>query len=236
MEQRSTLYLRAINLSWILLLSLLIWVVLMVVMGRDIRPEWHAADFLKYAQEGHLLFYITYINAVVLTLLTSFLFSILYLVHREDQPIPATFGVIFIPVYALLNLVAYGSQFLIIPMLERTYPISGLTETEVMFLSEWVQMAPGTIISKINGLGYAVLAIPSICFGLIFYQEKPPGKIISFLLIINALLCITGLAGLAINKPSWMLGTIFGGVLFTMAIPLIIIHFRRTIRRQITHQ
>ena len=224
----STLRTTARNVSGFLFLTLLCWVLFMGLMSSRIHVDWNIQDYLNYAFNGDILFYMTYTNALLFTLLASLLFIIIYLVFSKSHPLFATTGILFIPIYAAFNMVSYGSQCLIIPILQRNYHPDGLSASEMALFSEWIQMMPGSVIGMINGMGYAILGISSVCFGLILYNEKPGGKIISLLLIANAIACFLGVIGMAADIPLVDQGVIVGGMLFTLAIPFLIYYFHKT--------
>ena len=208
-----------------LLISLVLWIFFLLVLTGQTNPEWEAKEYLDCILSVPILFVLTYINAFIFTLLTSLLFVFLYLNFSGSHPVLATAGFVFIPVYAVINLFAYGSQCLMIPFLLEHYHPGLMTDHEITRLSEWIQMIPGTILSMVNGMGYVILGIPSIGYGLIFYRQKAPGRIISLLFIANALSCFLGITGMVTQTPVLNQGILVGGILFTLAVPFLIGYF-----------
>ena len=199
------------NLSLVLLAVLVLWVLLMIATAFRIKPGWTDGDYLTYAAHPDPVFVLNYINAVLFTGLVIVLFGLLYLMVKDDYPVLALTGLLFVPVYGILNLVVYGSQVTILPVL---FNYNAAPE----FILQWLQLRPGSVIGMLNGLAYAILGIPSICFAITLHGRSKLGHITGDLLILNAILCVLGPIGIVTGSQVLMFGTMAGGFIFTSAV------------------
>jgi hypothetical protein len=176
---------------------------------------------LEYAEKSDLVYYLTYLNASLITIFATILFSGLYYRFNSIYPEWSIIALIFVPVYCVFNLFAYISQITIIPML---FELRNLTEYETtlkLLISQMVQPWPGSAIFVLNNLAYAILGIPSIIFGIMMIREKLrfPG----ILMTLNGVTCIIGIIGISLSNDLLSQASIVGGVLFFFAlIPLTI--------------
>jgi hypothetical protein len=121
-------------------------------------------------------------------------------------------GAAFVPIYGLLNLFAYLSQITIVPRMAALQPVPDL------LLAQMVQAWPGSAVNVLNNLGYAVLGVPSIIFGLLLGRETPSLRLAGILLALSGVASIVGIAGIAARSAALALGSIVGGVLFLIAL------------------
>ena len=199
------------NLSLIVLIVLILWVVLMIATAVQVQPDWTDSDYLDYAAKQDMIFVLNYLNAVLFTGLVIVLFGLLYLIVKDDYPVLALTGLLFVPVYGILNLVVYGSQVTILPVLFNN-------NAAQEFILQWLQLRPGSVIGMLNGLAYAILGIPSICFAITLHGRSKLGRLTGYLLILNAILCLLGIIGTVTDSSLLAFGTIAGGLLFTSAV------------------
>ncbi len=183
----------------------------MIATGARVRPTWTNADYLAYSSLPGAVFTLNYINAVVFTGLVIALFGLLYLLVKDDYPLLALLGLLFVPVYGSLNLLVYVSQVTILPVLFN----NGASSATIL---QWIQLHPGSAIGVVNGLAYAVLGVPSVCYAIALRQRSRMGRITGYLLIINAVLCLLGLAGVVTDNSLLSIGTLAGGLVFTGAV------------------
>jgi hypothetical protein len=154
----------------------------------------------------------TYVNATFITVSATMLFAGLYVICRGEAPLWAAMGAAFVPVYSLLNLFAYTSQFTIVPHLVDLRP-----ESDVL-LAQMVQAWPGSAVNILNNLGYAVLGIPSIIFGAVLSRSDGSLRVGGILLALSGAASIVGIVGIAGRMAALELGSIVSGVLFLAAL------------------
>jgi hypothetical protein len=219
------------NTSLVLTLLLILWVLFMVLLTSGISENWTSEDYLQFAKKNGLIYSLSYVNAVVFTVITMGLLGLLYLFTRNERPALSIIGIIFVPVYGVLNIFAYGSQITVVPQLLSSVSIDQLTECRADLLVQWIQTKPQTTVGMINGAAYAVLGIPSICFGLALYKTIPFGKVVGWLLMINAILCSVGLVGYVTDNLTLANGIVAGGFLFTLAVFFIFLGFSRLLKQ-----
>ena len=93
-------------------------------------------------------------------------------------------------------------------------------------LTQFIQVNPHSLVGVINGFAYAVLAIPSVCFGLILLKQAKWGMVAAVLLFINAAACVLGFIGIAAALEALSLATLLGGFFFTAAVLFVYFLFR----------
>ena len=154
---------------------------------------------------------LTYVNATLVTVSATMLFGELYVLCRDEAPLWAAMGLVFVPIYGLLNLFAYLSQLTIVPRLAALRPASDL------LVAQMVQAWPGSVVNVLNNLGYAVLGVPSIMFGSLLARRRSL-RCAGLLLALNGVACIVGLVGIAAGSELLSLGSIVGGAVFLVAL------------------
>ena len=178
---------------------------------------------LRYASARDWRYTLTYANAVLITLAATALFAALYAHYRRSAPAWCAVGVAFVPVYCGLNLLVYASQITIVPQLVASQELPGYGPAAAFLTAQMVQAWPGSAISVVNGLAYAVLGIPSIIFGLLLARGTAAMRTAGVLLILNAMACLAGPLGAVTGSPVLALGTVVGGAIFLLSlIPLTI--------------
>lgn len=137
----------------------------MVVDMTSAGPMETFEQAVAYASRLHSLFYVTYLNAALLTLVAVALFAALYAWLKPIAPGWAVIGLTFVPIYGVFNLAAYLSQVTLVPGLvtlrldpHTTYMAEVLLRQTLLAWSE----SAGAFF---NGLAYAILGIPSILYG-----------------------------------------------------------------------
>jgi hypothetical protein len=163
-------------------------------------------------------FYLTYINAALITILATVLFAGLYLACRERGPALALVGIVFVPVYCVLNLVVYLSQVSAVPAVVGAWQSMGNKGWALLLLGLLVQELPYSLAALLNTLAYAVLAVPSILFGRILLCGGKWAWISGITLILSGACSIAGLVGLVARVTLLAAGTVLGGVLFIVAL------------------
>jgi len=176
---------------------------------------------LAHAQGRDAVYTLNYVNAVLVTLAATALFAALHVHFRRAAATWSAVGMVFVPVYCTLNVLVYASQVIIIPELAELKVQPGYEAAAAFFLGQMVQAWPGSTIAVVNGLAYAILAIPSSVFGALLYRGRGMMRIAGVLLVFNAVACIAGPIGLITGISALEIGTVVGGGLFLLAlIPL----------------
>lgn len=198
--------------SLICLIVTAIWLALLIygTAARGAVETYEEA--LAAAETVDLLEVLTYVNAALITVTAMMLFAGLTVLLRTRAPLWAAMAAVFVPVYGLLNLFAYLSQLTIVPRLAALGPASD------PLLAQMVQAWPGSMVNVLNNLGYAVLGIPSIIFGVLLVREDPPLPLTGILLALSGTASIVGIVGIGARIAPLELGSIVGGVLFLAAL------------------
>lgn len=184
---------------------------------------------LSFVSRQDVLFYASYLNAALITLIATALMTGLYLFCRPAAPEWSLIGLVFVPVYCLMNMVVYLSQITLIPLLVQLRQTAEAQAAVDVLLSITVQAYPGSIIGYFNNLAYALLGIPSIIFGVILIRKSPLWQITGWLLALNGIACLLGIFGITIHNSFLSLGSLAGGVLFLVALfPLSLAFWRET--------
>jgi len=208
-----------------------IWILCMILLmrrqGTVIATFEDAYDFVK---DPGGLFYLTYLNVVVLTIFDVVLFGMLYLYFKPAYPVMSLCGVLFVPVYAAYNMFVYISQVSVVQKIISVY--EGQVSEEVMqvLLGQFIQLWEHSTIAFINNYAYAILGIPSVLFGIAIYRMKPgldsPGSITipglsratGLLLILSAFTCLLGIVGIITGNQALSHGSAIGGGLFFLSL------------------
>jgi hypothetical protein len=204
-------------LSLITLVLTVTWLVLLIASVSTARPLDTFDRVLAYVTRLDALFYLSYINSALIIVPAAMLFCELYHRYREAAPYGALVGLIFVPVYAALNLFAYLSQITVVPGLLALRQQPEYQAAADVLLRQMIQQWPESGVAFFNGLAYAVLGIPSIIFGVLMFKQTPILKWAGVLLALNGAACILGVIGI-LTHSDLSVGTPAGGVLFLLAL------------------
>jgi hypothetical protein len=163
-------------------------------------------------------YYVTYVNAALITVFDVAMFAGLIKFCRKEEPLWTTIAMAFLPIYGFGNLIAYLSQIFVVPLLLRHYEAPGTRAIAEVLLGLTLQDWPGSAIQALNGLSYAVLGIPSLILGWIFYQKVKGLRISGLLLIASGLLSFVALLGLATANYGLASATLASGAVFLAAL------------------
>jgi hypothetical protein len=213
-------------LSLISLFLTVSWLVLLIVgTPSGGQPDTPAALF-SYLGSPNTLFYLTYINAGLLTMVVIGLFAVLFLYVKPYAPVSSMIGIAFVPVYGCLNMVAYLSQVTVIPELLRLRTVPDHQAFAEFLLLLVVQQWPHSAVFAFNNLAYAVLGIPSIIFSVIIFRSSSV-QAGAVLLGLSGVASIIGFMGI-VARHGWLSqGSLVGGVLFLLALVQFTWAFRR---------
>jgi len=200
------------TLSLICLVLTVIWLALFVyVTATDGAIETYE-EALESAGRLGLLHYVTYGNATLITVSATMLFGGLYVVCRPEAPLWASMGAVFVPIYGLLNLFAYLSQITVVPRLVALRPASDL------LVAQLIQAWPNSTVGVVNNLGYAVLGIPSVIYGVLLGRGEGSLRVGGVFLALSGAASMVGFLGIVARSDVLGLGSIVGGVLFLAAL------------------
>ena len=91
------------------------WLALLIASMASAGPLDTFDQVLAYVARLDAVFYLSYINSALIVVPVAMLFCDLYRRYREAAPYGALVGLVFVPVYATLNLFAYLSQITFVP-------------------------------------------------------------------------------------------------------------------------
>jgi len=206
--------------SLIALIVTVIWLALLIADTAVAGPPNTFEQVLAHVSDLDALYCLTYANAALTVLATTLLFAVLYLTCKTAAPELALLGLVFVPAYTALNLVVYLSQLTVVPALLTAYQQTQHQAAELL-LRQTIQAWPGSAISFLNGLGYAILGIPSIILGAILVGQRGLLRLAGVLLAFSGVACLVGLVGMLAGSELLGNGLLVGGVLYLLAlIPL----------------
>ncbi len=208
------------TISIILAILTGIWIICMILLmqrqGTVIASFKDAYDFVK---DPGGLFYLTYLNVVVLTIFDVVLFGMLYLYFKPAYPVLSLSGLLFVPVYAAYNMFVYISQISVVQKIISYY--EGHISEEVMqvLLGQFIQLWEHSTIAFLNNYAYAILGIPSVLFGIAIFRMKPGlSRATGLLLILSAFACLLGIIGIITGNQVLANGSAIGGGLFFLSL------------------
>jgi hypothetical protein len=197
-----------------------IWILCMILlMRRQGSVIATFEDAYAFVKEPGVLFYLTYLNVVVLTIFDVVLFGMLYLHFKPAYPVLSLCAVLFVPVYAAYNMFVYISQVSVVQKIISLY--EGHVSEEVMhvLLGQFIQLWEHSTLAFVNNYAYTILGIPSVLFGMAIYRMKPGlNRVTGLLLIISALACLLGIVGIITGNHFLSQGSAIGGGLFFLSL------------------
>jgi hypothetical protein len=205
------------------LISISTWLVLMVMMTTtygELDTFEKALDFAS--QRNWLLYTLNYANAVIFTILNTMVFAGLFAVLRNDFPLWAVIGFVFLPVYAFLALFSYLSQLVIVPRLIEMITIPEYQGAASVGLYHLIQNWTGSTLGYIDQFSYFILGIPSLIFGVALYRGGKNFKLAGLLLAFSGVSCLLIGPGVIFDLPALISApSMLGGILSMLAfIPL----------------
>jgi hypothetical protein len=219
---------RSINiLTSVVAISTAAWVALTIYHQATLPPINTLTDQIAFIEEQLGLFKLTYINAAFITLANAALFAGLYVYCREENPLWAAVGLVFVPMYALGNLMVYLSQVFVVPELLALYHDPANFTVAQNLLAMTLQEWSGSAAEFLNLLSYALLGIPSIIMGLLMYHKATGLRSGSLMLAISGVLSILSLVGLGTSSAFLTSMVMVSGLIFLVALVLLVGYFLR---------
>lgn len=213
------------------LIVTILWLVFMVLSMTRIGPIDTLEQAINSVADPGWLFYLTYINAVIITISVTILFAGLYLYCKPTEPEWSMIGLIFVPVYCVFNLVSYFSQITIVPQMFSYQTMADYDNASKILLGLMVQGWQGSAVWVFNNFAYAILGISSIAFGLVLLKKNKFAKVSGVFLILNAIACIMGIIGIAAGNKIIGMGSAVGGVLFIIALVFLSLMFFKEVEQ-----
>jgi hypothetical protein len=213
------------SVGWIALTTLILtsfWLILIVVDMLRAAPMNTYEAILAHAGRLNVLYYAIYIITGLLTIVTAMFMAGLYGIFRQSWPLAALCGLVLVPVYATFNLFVYLSQVTLVPALIRQQQ-SAPDPAVDLFLRQMLQTAPGSTLAFINALAYAVLAVPSVIFGVLMWRDAAETEdnlwgVSGLLLALSGVLSVAGFSAYFVTSPLLELGLVAGGAVFWLAL------------------
>lgn len=198
----------------------LVWIVLTIIMQTTALPPSTVDQAIgQIILDG--FYFANYANAALITVLSVAMMAGFYRFCQETETFWSTVGVLFVPIYGIANLVAYLSQIFVVPSLLTLRATPATAATAQILLGLTLQTWGPSAIAALNILGYAMLGIPSIIFGLLMARQAREMRIGGLLLALSGILSIVALVGQALNNPGLtFLVVVSGGIYFIALIPI----------------
>jgi|YNPBryunderm2012_1023409.scaffolds.fasta_scaffold02547_4 hypothetical protein len=205
-------------LALVCLLLTSLWIALLIADMASAGPLETFEQAAAHASRLHGLFYATYLNAALLTLAAVAFFAALHAWLQPTAPGWMCIGLVFVPIYGALNLVAYLSQVTLVPALVTLRLDPQTTATADVLLRLSLQAWPDSTIAFFNGLAYGILGIPSILYGALLWRRGGALRWGGLLLALNGVACILGVIGSLTGSALLYSGVMIGGILFLAAL------------------
>jgi hypothetical protein len=209
------------NLALVTLVLTVFWLALLIASVATVGTPQTVAQAVAGMRQRPGLHMLTYLNAALVTLAATLFFGGLFLFYRQTAPAASLLGLLFVPVYATLNLVVYLAQVSVAPGLAALYLAPETQATAEILLSQVLQALPSSGAAFFNNLAYAVLGIPSIIFGWLLTQPPLRLRLAGVPLTLNGAACMLGLAGILLGSAFLSNGALLGGVLFLLALAVL---------------
>jgi hypothetical protein len=162
------------------------WLAILIALNVSKGPIETFEQALNFATERHWLFYyVTYINAILFTVLGTAIYAGLYVFLRRGSEMWAAIGFVFAPIYGLLALGSYLSQLIAIPRLIEMLANPAYEATATVLLQHLIQMWPQSALQQIDQFSYAIGGIPGIIFGILLYRYSRPMRVAGGLLMLS---------------------------------------------------
>jgi hypothetical protein len=212
-----------VSLSVATLIVTILWIILVIYGMARTGPVETLEQALALAQNRGFVFYLTYINATLVTVFATMLLAGIYVYLRSALHGWPAIAFAFVPAYAALNLFSYVSQITLLPYLADYQGPAEYSAAAQFLTAQMVQQWPESIVAQINLLAYAVLAIPLIIYGTALARSTSWVRAAGFLLVLSGITSLIGLLGAIVQSSPLLMGVMVSGVFFLVAlIPLAI--------------
>lgn len=202
-----------------------IGVILDVILKGSVETVDQALD---YVSNPDTLYYLNYINVSLLTIITTMMFAGIYEYFKKSLEVWATIGILFVPIYCTLNLIAYLSQVTIVPRILSLAEMSAYRSEAELLAVLLTQNWDGSAVSVINLMAYALLGIPSIIFGSAMFKLGRLWVIAGSLLALSGIGSIVAFIGVLTGNSTLVSVTLISGFIYAVALIFITIVFLRS--------
>ena len=209
------------NLVLMAAVTTALWIVLLILYQTTTPPVETLADQISVIESNWGLFVLNYLNAGMITIFTTAAMAGLYQFCRDGSPIWAAVGLVFVPMYGLVNSLVYFAQIFVLPRLIELYHVPETAAAAEVFLRLAVHQWSGSAAAFANALAYAFLGVPSILFGILLVRKAPALRIGGILLALSGLLSLVAFFGIGIGSPALAMMTLVGGAVFLVALVMI---------------
>lgn len=193
----------------------------MAISTAPVKPGWSAENFIEWVSSPTKAYVINYLNVTVLTVGVVFLFAQFYMHLKDKLHRLSIGGLLFVPIYGVINLISYSIQISLVPALAG----NALDNVEnIELVAQLIQANPNSAIGFLNGLAYAILGIPSLIYGRLLIRESK--KVTGYALVLNGIFCMLGVIGMVLESRILSLGVLVGGFLFLVSLGGILFEFR----------
>ncbi len=205
-----------------------LWLGLLVASLARSGPPQTFEQVLAAVARLDLLYCLTCANATLITLAVTALYAGLFAYCEPAASGWSLIAFVFVPVYCILNLVAYLSQLTVVPQLLALRQVPESQAAATVLLRMTIQQWPGSAASVFSNLAYAILGIPSLIYGGMLIRSRGILRIAGALLALDGVACIVGMVGVILQQSLLAAGSIVGGALFVLAmVPLSIALLRK---------
>lgn len=207
--------------SIILLVQTVLWIVFTGFSMSQVESTWNYTEYVIWASKPDFFFIGNYINASILTIAAVILFTFLYGFLKNKYESYARLGLVFIPIYGIINIICYSIQISVVPVIASS---SLDSPDKIYFASQFLQANSKSIIGFMNGMAYAILGIPSIIYGILMFKEYK--KLSGVFISLNGFSCIIGIIGYVIKDSVLEMGIMIGGIFFMGSLAAMAFEFR----------
>ncbi len=190
--------------------------VFLVLLPRGPRPAEGPEEAVGQVEDAGALHYLTYANAVVITLTAAASLGGLFRYLRSERPGISSFWLALVWAYCAMNVFVYGSQ-LALPSLSM--------RGEALRLAPFVHNHRGSLASRMNAGAYALVGIPSVVLGLPLLGRGAVENIGGVALVSSAAADAVGFAGALTGNEKAGFGLIVGAAFFLVAIAALAVMF-----------
>jgi hypothetical protein len=201
-------------LCLVCLMLTVLWLGLLIADMATAGPLETFEQVAAHASRLHGLFYATYHNVALLTVAAVALFAVCMPGSSRPHPAGSFIGLVFTPIYGVLNLVAYLSQVTLVPALVTLRLDPQTTAAADVLLRLTLQAWPQSAMAFFNGLAYAILGIPSMLYGTLLWRYGGALRWGGVLLALSGAASVLGVMGLLTGSALLAQGVMVGGILF----------------------
>ncbi len=226
------------SITWILTITALLtalWATLFIYTTAASPAIQTLTDQISAIESQGAWFIFNYLNASLLTLAITASLASLYTYCRDSDLLWANIALVFVPIYAACNLVAYLSQVFVVPGLIQMAHEPQTAATAEILLRLTVHTWPGSFVEFLNGLAYAVLGIPSIILSILLARISKTMQTGSWVFALSGLFSIIALFGIGLSIPLLKYFSPLGGFLALTGLILFARQFYRQAQNALPH-